>query len=128
MSHEFATYLYFYMHTSCTFCVSPEISHAAVPPQHADSQSAPTNVHSMVTCSKNNIHRPRQSSDDFIRYPLLRALIAENVPTEAKPTSYSQALKSLHWQEAMNKEFSALLHYDIWSLVSPPTTTNIVGC
>jgi hypothetical protein len=128
MSHEFATYLYFYMHTSCTFCVSPEISHAAVPPQHVDSQSAPTNVHSMVTCSKNNIHRPRQSSDDFIRYPLLRALIAENIPTEAKPTSYSQALKSLHWREAMNKEFLALLHYDIWSLVSPPTTTNIVGC
>jgi histone deacetylase 1/2 len=107
---------------------SPEISHAAVPPQHADTQSAPTNVHSMVICSKNNIHRPRQSSDDFIRYPLPRALIAENIPTEAEPTSYTQASKSLHWQEAMNKEFSALLHNGTWSSVSPPTTTNIVGC
>jgi len=78
----------------------------------------------MVTRSKNNIHRPKQSSDDFIQYPLPKA----HVPIATKPTSYSQASKSLHWREAMNKEFSALLHNGTWSLISPPTQANIVGC
>ena len=107
---------------------SPDISHATAPAQHADTQSAPTNTHSMVTRSNNNIHLPRQSSEDFIRYPLLRALIAEHILIEKEPTSYSQASKSIHWREAMNKEFLALLHNGTWSLVSPPITTNIIGC
>jgi histone deacetylase 1/2 len=82
----------------------------------------------MVTRSKNNIHRPRQSSDDFIRYPLPKALTAALVPTTIEPTSYNQASKSVHWREAMNQEFLVLIHNGTWSLVSPPTHANIVGC
>lgn len=107
---------------------SIEIPHAKIPPQHADTQSTPTNVHMMVTRSKNNIHQPRQSSDDFIQYPLPRALIAENVPMKAEPTLNSQASKSIQWRETMNREFLALMHNGTWSLVSPLTIANIVGC
>jgi len=89
---------------------SMTVSQATTPVQHVDTQAVLTNIHSMVTRSKNNIHHPRQSSDDFICYPLPRALTAEHVPTTIEPMSYSQTSKSLHWREAMNKEFSALLH------------------
>jgi len=108
--------------------LSPIISPATTPVTHPDTLPVPTNIHSMVTRSKNNIHRPRQSSDDFIRYPLPKALTAALVPTATEPTSYSQASKFVHWREAMNQEFSALLHNGTWSLVSPPTHVNIVGC
>ena len=88
---------------------SPTISQATAPVPHVDTRSVLTNIHFMVTRSKNNIHRPRQSSDNFIRYPLPKALTTAHVPTTTKPTSYIQAFKSLHWWEAMNKGFSALL-------------------
>jgi histone deacetylase 1/2 len=108
--------------------LSPIVSPATTPVTHADTLPVPPNIHYMVTRSKNNIHRPRQSSDDFIRYPLPKALTAALVPTATEPTSYSQASKSVHWREAMNQEFSALIHNGTWSLVSPPTHANIVGC
>ena len=90
--------------------LSPTVSPATTPVPNIDTLPVPTNIHSMVTRSKNNIHRPRQSSDDFIRYPLPKALTIALVPTTTKPTSYSQASKSVHWREAMNKEFSVLIH------------------
>uniref|UniRef100_A0A6M2EZD4 Reverse transcriptase Ty1/copia-type domain-containing protein n=1 Tax=Populus davidiana TaxID=266767 RepID=A0A6M2EZD4_9ROSI len=96
----------------------PTVSLATGPVPHANPLPVPTNNHSMVTRSKNNIHRPRQSSDDFIHYPLPKALRAALGPTATEPTSYSQASKSVHWQEAMNQEFSALIHNGIpgpWS-------------
>jgi hypothetical protein len=74
----------------------------------------------MVTRSKNNIHRPIQSSDDFICYPLPKALTAALVPTKTKPTSYSQASKFMHRREVMNQEFLVLIHNGTWSLVSLP--------
>ena len=108
--------------------LSTTVSPATTPVPHADTLPVPTNIHYMVTRSKNNIHRPRQSSDDFIRYPLPKALTAALVPTTIEPTSYNQASKSVHWREAMNQEFLALIHNGTWSLVSPPTHANIVGC
>jgi len=69
--------------------LSPTISPFTTLVPHADTLPVPTNIHPMVTRSKNNIHRPRQSSDDFIRYPLLKALTTTLIPTATKPTSYS---------------------------------------
>jgi hypothetical protein len=67
----------------------PTVSPATAPVPHANPLPVPTNNHSMVTRSKNNIHRPRQSSDDFIRYPLPKALTTTLGPTTTEPTSYS---------------------------------------
>ena len=106
----------------------PTVSPATASVSHANPLPVPTNNHFMVTRSKNNICCPQQSSDDFIRYPLPKALTAALSPTTTEPTSYSQASKSVHWREAMNQEFSTLLHNGTWSLVSPPTHANIVGC
>ena len=104
------------------------VSPATAQVSHIDPLPVPTNNHSMVTRSKNNIHRPIQSSDDFICYPLPKALTAALVPTKTKPTSYSQASKFMHRREVMNQEFLVLIHNGTWSLVSPPTYANIVGC
>ena len=57
-----------------------------------------------------------------------RALTAVLNAQETEPSSFSIASKSLQWREAMDKEFSALLHNGTWSLVSPPSNANIVGC
>lgn len=93
-----------------------------------DEQPAPTNTHPMLTRSNNNIHKPRQLTDGCTRYPLSRALIAETITLAKEPTSYTEASKSSHWRDAMNKEFTALLQNGTWSLVSPSTNTNVVGC
>ena len=107
---------------------SPTVPQATAPVQDVASQPVLTNTHSMVTRSKNQIHRPKKSGDDYIRYPLPKALTAAHVTNIAEPTSYSQASKSVQWREAMNTEFSALLHNGTWSLVIPPDHANIVGC
>ena len=103
----------------------PDVSTSAIP--HQAAQLVPSNTHSMVTRSKNNVHRPRQISDDFIRHPLPRALIADLSPSHTEPSSYSEASKFQHWREAMNKEFSALMQNGTWTLVSTPAAANIVG-
>ena len=91
-------------------------------------QAEVTNTHAMITRSKNHIYRPRQPSDNLVRYPMPRALTAVLNAQETEPSSFSIASKSLQWREAMDKEFSALLHNGTWSLVSPPSNANIVGC
>ncbi|KAA8548737.1 hypothetical protein F0562_000421 [Nyssa sinensis] len=53
-------------------------------PQHADSPAHPPfpprqqhhNMHSMITRSKNNIHKPKLASDSHTRYPIPKALMA----------------------------------------------------
>ncbi|KAL3819930.1 hypothetical protein ACJIZ3_005835 [Penstemon smallii] len=95
---------------------------------HEDEQHIPITNHSMITRAKNHIHKPRQRTDGCIRYPLPRALIAETTNLAKEPTSFTEACKSTHWRDAMNNEFNALLQNGTWSLVSPSTNTNVVGC
>lgn len=107
-------------------------------PQHADSPAPPPlpspprqqhqNIHSMITRSKNNIHKPILASDSHIRYPIPKALMATIQPQEKEPTCYSTAVKHHHWREAMNKEFDALLANGTWTLVPKPPNANLVGC
>ena len=66
------------------------------------------NIHSMITRSKNNIHKPKLASDSH-RYPIPKALMATIQSQEKKPTYYSTAVKHHNWRETMNKEFDALL-------------------
>ncbi|KAA8538319.1 hypothetical protein F0562_027858 [Nyssa sinensis] len=53
---------------------------------HGNEQPAPTNTHSMITRSKNHIHKPKQQPDGCIRYPLPRALRAETTSQALEPT------------------------------------------
>jgi hypothetical protein len=118
--------------TTVTAAASPQAATSASPPNtlptdqvtFVDTHTAIQNTHPMVTRSKSS----RQSSDNFVRYPLPQAFMFTVVPTETEPTSFTQASKSPQWREAMDAEFSALLKNGTWSLVVPPTHANIVGC
>jgi len=105
--------------------------------QHADERLNPSlvlippsqtqNIHSMTTCSKNNIHKPKLPSESHIRYPLPKALMATVTNNELEPTCYSEAIKYPNWRDAMNKEFDALLRNGTWTLIHSPPTANIIG-
>ena len=82
----------------------------------------------MTTRSRNNIFKPKPNSDDFVRYPLPKALLASLQTSEIEPSCYSEAIKSPQWRAAMNAEFDALLSNGTWSLIVPPSTANVVGC
>ena len=50
-------------------------------------------IHSMITRSKNNIHKPKLASESHIRYPIPKTLMATIQPQEKEPTCYSTAVK-----------------------------------
>jgi len=82
----------------------------------------------MTTQSQNQIFKPTQFADGRIRYPTPPALMASLQSQEVEPTCYTQASKHAEWRKAMNQEFDALLKNGTWSLVSPSSSMNIVGC
>jgi len=91
-------------------------------------QPPPSRVHGMTTRSQNHIFIPTQFTDGRIRYPTPQALTVSLHNHEVEPTCYTQASKHVEWREAMNLEFDALLKNGTWSLVSPSSSMNIVGC
>jgi len=82
----------------------------------------------MQTRSRNNIQKPKSFTDGTIPYPRPKAYFSESAGTEAEPTSFTEASKHVHWREAMNHEFNALMHNGTWSLVPRSPTMNLVGC
>ncbi|XP_019155729.1 PREDICTED: uncharacterized protein LOC109152485 [Ipomoea nil] len=44
------------------------------------------------------------------------------------PTCYSQAVGHPQWRDAMDQDFNALLHNNMWTLVPATPDMNIVGC
>ncbi|GAA0166785.1 hypothetical protein LIER_21864 [Lithospermum erythrorhizon] len=74
------------------------------PPTHV---SAPiTTTHPMVTRSKVGID---PTSPHYI------------------PSSFSEAIKYLHWKQAMTEEYNTLMHNHTWSLVTPSPSQNVIG-
>nr|ABA95721.1 retrotransposon protein, putative, Ty1-copia subclass [Oryza sativa Japonica Group] len=71
-----------------------------------------------VTRSQHGVHRPKKYTDGTVRYGCL---------TETgEPSSLQEALSSANWKQAMDKEFSALLHNKTWHLVPPVKGKNII--
>ncbi|BBH05152.1 transposable element gene [Prunus dulcis] len=93
--------------------------HFSLPPPSVPVPPPVSNVHPMVTRSKNGIHKPK-------------AFTATNHPlpssTDYIPTTYLQASKFDNWRLAMQNEFNALLSTGTWTLVSPSPSHNVVGC
>lgn len=87
----------------------------------------PGNTHHMTTRSKNNIHKNKQPSDDYVRYPIPKALAISLSKDSIEPTCYSEASKYAHWRAAMDAEFDALLRNGTWTLVKSPPSANVVG-
>ena len=75
-----------------------------------------SNVHQMLTRSKCGIHKPKAFVSTIVQQSLL------------PPKTYKSALKSPPWHNAMIAEIDALKKNGTWSLVPPPSLTNIVDC
>jgi hypothetical protein len=56
----------------------------------------PIMYHSMITRSWNNISKLKTLFDDFVRYPLPKALISSLKSQEVESTYYSEVVKSQH--------------------------------
>ena len=55
--------------------------------------------------------------------------LPDPTPSELiEPTTFAQAHKITHWQQAMTNEFLALCRNKTWLLVPRPSNTNLVGC
>lgn len=87
----------------------------------------PPALHHMLTGSKTNSLKPKHLDDDFIRYPIPKALVATTRPPLLEPTCYSEASKYPEWRQAMNEEFDALIR-NPWTLVPPKPGVNLIGC
>ncbi|KAI5343744.1 hypothetical protein L3X38_011620 [Prunus dulcis] len=62
-------------------------------------------------------------------HPLPHGLSATcSDPTSIEPTSFTQASKYSHWQDAMKDEYDALMKNQTWSLVPATSRMNVVGC
>ncbi|KAJ1685430.1 hypothetical protein LUZ63_016820 [Rhynchospora breviuscula] len=81
---------------------------------------SPPSSHPMTTRSKDTTRRSKKFPD-FVAY-------LATTPANADPTSFVQASKVSHWQEAMTKEIQALLYNKTWVLVPPHVDQHIVGC
>lgn len=44
------------------------------------------------------------------------------------PTTTAQVMKYPHWHQEIVEKYTAILKDDIWQLISPNPTTNLVGC
>ncbi|PKU63096.1 Retrovirus-related Pol polyprotein from transposon TNT 1-94 [Dendrobium catenatum] len=78
--------------------------------------SNPTSIHMMQTRSKTGHSRPKH------------ILSLAHVTSESDPHTYTEAVRSPHWRNAMSQEFQALQTQGTWDLVPPDPTQNILGC
>jgi hypothetical protein len=51
-----------------------------------------------------------------------------NFCSTGEPDSLSEALNDPKWKQAMDAEYSALMHNGTWHLVLANQATNIIGC
>uniref|UniRef100_A0A2N9J0S3 Reverse transcriptase Ty1/copia-type domain-containing protein n=1 Tax=Fagus sylvatica TaxID=28930 RepID=A0A2N9J0S3_FAGSY len=84
----------------------------------------------MKTQSHHQISKPKTYTDGTIRYPILKALLAETTHESdlPEPTCYTSTSKNPHWRRAMNLEFDVLLKNHTWQLVPSSPSQNLIGC
>jgi hypothetical protein len=71
---------------------------------------------------QDNIVKPKKYMDGTIRYDCLGLL------SPREPQSLLEALTDVHWKDAMDEEFLALMKNKTWHLVPPQQAQNIVDC
>ena len=111
----------------------------------SNSSFAPVQTSSLVLPSRSR--RPPAHLNDYIctnissstTFPLAtyfslsnlshsHRVFLSNVIENHKPSSFSQAMKSVHWRDVMAKEIQALESNHTWSLCSLPPNKISIGC
>ena len=72
----------------------------------------PLRSHLMQTRLQNNIEKPMQYHDGYVRYSLPKALMATGDLSMVELTSYTHASKLVELRQAMNTEFTTLIKND----------------
>ncbi|PKU70861.1 Retrovirus-related Pol polyprotein from transposon TNT 1-94 [Dendrobium catenatum] len=81
--------------------------------------SQPINHHPMITRNHTGSLKPRTRLN----------LFHQTTDTgSSEPASYTQAVKSADWRNAMATEFFALQKQGTWILVPPPKSASVLGC
>jgi hypothetical protein len=114
--------------TSISSPSPPNSAVISMPSSNSYTDTPPAWLHPMRTRSLNHIFQQRQFTDGTIRYPAPRALVAETHSALSEPTCFSNAVIVLEWRNAMQVQFNALLQNQTWSLMSPQSSQNLVGC
>ncbi|KAJ4764474.1 Gag/pol [Rhynchospora pubera] len=99
---------------------SPAISVISSSSSTSSTTSHSSSSHPMIARSKDHTKKTKKFPD-FVAY-------LATTPDHSDPTTFLQANKVAHWQEAMAKEIQALHHNNTWTLVSPPVNQHVVGC
>ncbi|KAH0722632.1 hypothetical protein KY290_005289 [Solanum tuberosum] len=81
------------------------------------SPATTTSSHSMVTRSKNNIHKPKQ-----------RPRFVSHSPSTKPPSFYKQSQREPYWNIAIQAEFDVVVRNHMWTLVPNDHSKNVVDC
>lgn len=54
-------------------------------------------------------------------------VLTTQVEDKQEPLIVAEALKSVHWREAIEKEYKSLIHNNIWELVSLSSKKTIIS-
>jgi hypothetical protein len=84
--------------------------------------AARTSTSTIVTKSRNNVHKPRVPSDGTILYD------PDHCAFSIVPSSYRVAIADDKWRAAMEAEICALQANNTWTLVPKPPGQNVISC
>lgn len=77
-----------------------------------------------VTRSQHGISKPKEYTDGTVKYNPRYGLLTE----VGEPSTLQEALSNKNWKNAMDKEFSALMHNKTWHLIPQTQGKNIIDC
>lgn len=79
-------------------------------------ETIPPLAHRMTTRLRDHTIKPKEYTDDTVRYPInRRAFLADT--KLVKQTDHIEALQDGNWMGAMDEEYKALIKNETWCLV-----------
>lgn len=97
---------------------------------HPDITSSQVDTLQSVPVSTLNTHfmQTKSKSSTVKKKAFSATIVADLFFFFTEPQTFSDASKSVQWQDAMKEEMKAWVQQHTWSLVSLPPNKNLVGC
>ncbi|XP_071678597.1 uncharacterized protein [Lolium perenne] len=105
-------------------CMDP-VSTSADSTTPVVTSSTPPPLARPVTRLRHGIHQPKKRTDGTVAWNCVLAAHATLKHTY-EPRDYKEALRTSHWRDAMETEFSALQANQTWHLVPPVPGVNLI--